>query len=780
MDIRQQGSLHPPHSLQQPPSTSGAGMPVRSVPAQSQSRAPAYPHTQPVQQRATRPQHLLSEALTLQYCAKISPIKIHQLGFLLGGDWGEMKKITFSENTEAILKKLFKQTIGNRLTAEQIAQAFYILEESQAETICRECHLPSCDQLFKPPSDHNAPLTALEALMTIRAAGYRSGALPSGFAIEMGLSAEGHQRTAPSIVFDTHTDVELEMCWQLQKEGLLTYDRLVRTLDYYQRNRFEPKQAISRKADYFVNSDKVTALSQNLSLRDLLYFIPELLDAAQLKILGVTFTDGLGAPQDHQQRTVFAISRFYKNCKGQITANDVCRFLCHPQVKCNGYAEKILAALTGAPPNDEEQLTCLDLLGLTGKIQNNTLFVKNLNLPENSLQEILQQDDQNDVCLNILSQAHRLNLLTPGNVVHALEQAGSKDLCQDVKKLRGVVAQAITPRPLPYLTDGELAPGPAPMDTDMAQQSIPLEMKHCRLCAPTYNWFRLALAMGCSLLDALSVEMKHPHYNVDALDEMWTRLLQKNKKYETGHFARALEYINDRYNLQLLPDWMKCPPQTALADISNEATQSYCLLFISECLAGKGEELGQQLGFSNDKIKNFHQKSKDSTRVILNMIQAYTSRTYSDPITLITTLTEIIEKLTGDQSSGMRRAIEATLQQQSSPSPDPRINYRTLVACEQSYQQNLEAILNSFIDIPDRFKCPITQNLIREPVSVQHGNIVQYFEKEHIEKWVALHHNNPMTREMLELSDLKEQPELRDEIQQWIHQQVIPKQGMSY
>ena len=353
-----------------------------------------------------------------------------------------------------------------------------------------------------------------------------------------------------------------------------------------------------------------------------------------------------------------------------------------------------------------------------------------------------------------------------------------RTLCESVNKLRGVVAQAITPRPLPYLTDEELASGPAPMDTDMARQSIPLEMKHCRLCNPANNWFRLALAMGCSVLAAINVERKHPHSNVGALDEMWTKLFHNNNKYETGHLVKALDYINDRDNLELLPGWMNCPPRTALADISNEATQSYCLLFISECLASKGEELGQELGFSNDKIKIFYAGARDSRLVVLNMIRAYTLGTYSNPKTLITTLTKIIEKLTGDQSAGMRKAMEATLQQQSSPSPDTRFGYRELVACEQSYQQNLEAILNSFIDIPDRYKCPITQNLIREPVSVQQGNIVQYFEKEHIVKWVNLHHNNPMTREKLELTDLKEDPELRDEIRQWMHQQVIPKQVM--
>ena len=434
MDIRQSGLLPPSHKkdgLQQP-STPGATMPVRPVSAQSQFIAPAYLHPQPVQQRVqqrvTRPQHLLSETLALQYCSKISPMKIHQLGFLLGGNWDEMKKIPVVENTGAILKKLLEQTTENGLTAEQLAKAFYILEESQAETICREYHLPSCDQLFKPPSDPNAPLTALEALMTIRAAGYRSGELPHEFPIEMGLSAKGHQRTALSRVLDTHIDVELEMCWQLQKEELLTYDRLVRTLAYYRPNNFEQKQTISRKADYFVNSDKVTALSQNLSLRDLLYFMPEFLEAAQLKILGVTFTGNGGASRCPELRSVFAISLFYKNCNGQITANDVCRFLCNPQVKCNSYAEKILAALTGAPANNEEQLTCLDLLGIAGQIQSNALFGKYLSLPEDSLEEALQEYDQSSAYTEILCKAQRLNLLTPGNVVHALEQAGSKDL----------------------------------------------------------------------------------------------------------------------------------------------------------------------------------------------------------------------------------------------------------------------------------------------------------------------------------------------------------------
>ena len=56
------------------------------------------------------------------------------------------------------------------------------------------------------------------------------------------------------------------------------------------------------------------------------------------------------------------------------------------------------------------------------------------------------------------------------------------------------------------------------------------------------------------------------------------------------------------------------------------------------------------------------------------------------------------------------------------------------------------------IFVPEDFYCPITGELMKEPVSEPEGHT---YEKNAIEKWVIKNGTSPMTRKNINISDLK-------------------------
>ncbi len=73
-------------------------------------------------------------------------------------------------------------------------------------------------------------------------------------------------------------------------------------------------------------------------------------------------------------------------------------------------------------------------------------------------------------------------------------------------------------------------------------------------------------------------------------------------------------------------------------------------------------------------------------------------------------------------------------------------------------------VLDSTVDLTEAFTCPISQQLINEPVSSKYGHL---FEKAAIEQWVTKNHTCPMTNNPLELSDLYPQYAVKEAITQF-------------
>ncbi len=68
-------------------------------------------------------------------------------------------------------------------------------------------------------------------------------------------------------------------------------------------------------------------------------------------------------------------------------------------------------------------------------------------------------------------------------------------------------------------------------------------------------------------------------------------------------------------------------------------------------------------------------------------------------------------------------------------------------------------------DLAEAFTCPITQQIIKEPVSSKFGHL---YEKEAIEDWISKHHTCPLTNQKLELNELFPQYAVKTAIQQYI------------
>ena len=64
--------------------------------------------------------------------------------------------------------------------------------------------------------------------------------------------------------------------------------------------------------------------------------------------------------------------------------------------------------------------------------------------------------------------------------------------------------------------------------------------------------------------------------------------------------------------------------------------------------------------------------------------------------------------------------------------------------------------------IPQEFICPITMDIMKDPVS---GNQGEVFERSAITEWVTEHKCSPITRQPLELSDLRPNLPLRSIIE---------------
>lgn len=74
-------------------------------------------------------------------------------------------------------------------------------------------------------------------------------------------------------------------------------------------------------------------------------------------------------------------------------------------------------------------------------------------------------------------------------------------------------------------------------------------------------------------------------------------------------------------------------------------------------------------------------------------------------------------------------------------------------------------------DVPDSFLCPLTQEVMREPVVDPEGNT---YERSAIEAWLEKNSTSPITRKTLRREDLVPNRALRDVIAEHYKSKVRP------
>ena len=74
----------------------------------------------------------------------------------------------------------------------------------------------------------------------------------------------------------------------------------------------------------------------------------------------------------------------------------------------------------------------------------------------------------------------------------------------------------------------------------------------------------------------------------------------------------------------------------------------------------------------------------------------------------------------------------------------------------------------------ESFHCPISQQLMQEPVSSKYGHL---YEKLEIERWVNKYHTCPMTNQPLEINELFPQYSVKAAIQEYKKLQARIEKG---
>ena len=81
----------------------------------------------------------------------------------------------------------------------------------------------------------------------------------------------------------------------------------------------------------------------------------------------------------------------------------------------------------------------------------------------------------------------------------------------------------------------------------------------------------------------------------------------------------------------------------------------------------------------------------------------------------------------------------------------------------QTMEQNRHEVVPP--EIPESYQCPISYDIMQDPVMDREGHT---FERVNIEKWIGTHHNCPLGREPLALTDLSPNRALRDAIEKFL------------
>ena len=117
----------------------------------------------------------------------------------------------------------------------------------------------------------------------------------------------------------------------------------------------------------------------------------------------------------------------------------------------------------------------------------------------------------------------------------------------------------------------------------------------------------------------------------------------------------------------------------------------------------------------------------------------------------------------GQQNAEKRAAEKAGELEAPIKNSEPRL-YPSLDEVKEPEQYDPNQFKNTQ-DLAEAFTCPITSEIIKEPVTSKYGHL---FEKHAIEQWIDKNHKCPMTQKPLERTDLFAQFAVKSAIEQYV------------
>ena len=704
-----------------------------------------------------------------------------QLGFLLGVPYDALSQISdpFKSRMEVTLK--LAQTFG-LLTKERLVMAMSVVIGSvHTQKAAAQLGVPYSEAtpdcyLENARPDIDDAISPRDAFLISISSAFSTSRL----AVEMGLP--DHDREAVESLRDINHR-KLKLLWRLQQHGLLTYGRFLSAVHYleYRVIASEASQTLGlelrpRQPDYQVfPGNRFEALTQPLSLRDLVDIVP-----CHISVEAVA--QALGCPNIAQsvshhrgvhERMLNLLALCMEHKNGIITVNEVIKMFYHPELLLWQNAHRLEETLTGRSP-DREVLSYKNVMTLR-YVDNLKKFGLALGLPERLMTTILTQrgNQLREVFLNAAS----LDRLTPGNLVYALEQSGNSGQVASLESLAGIAGQPLPSEAPVYLSEEELGQiSEEPMEV-IEVRSVPLTLENCGGLPLSHNWYWIGLAMGLPSSQLECIDADGHSEPVNCLYKM-LRALTERPVYETGHLYNVLLFLDDQEAIQAFPAHLKGKPKQALATLAPSSSMAHALITLASALSHHPQAFGRQLGLPDRVITNaLYKYQHDPRRIIVELIQGSIQRAIikrSDLLDRMVTAAISLDR--AEMKICLLDAMDWTTRKDHQSQPQAA-GFSVLVSEEQKLRQKLRAAALAILEVPPEFICPITLDLVQDPVAVQMGNKKQVFEREALRRWIEDKGRNPLTNLQLQWDEVQEFPEIMPKIHEWLEK--LPQQSTS-
>ena len=217
----------------------------------------------------------------------------------------------------------------------------------------------------------------------------------------------------------------------------------------------------AREFEYKVcPGDKLQALTQRLSLRDMFYFIPT---SIPFGISKQNFAAALDVSEPFPyfkhptEWKLWLLEHYFKQHEGIVSVNDMLKILYQPEIGLIATAHRLEERVTGKAIS-RNCLPPLETYGYMLRIKERMINLqqigRNLGIDESAISTMMQKrEDVGDRISWILAHAQRLDRLTAENLRYAFENSGNGDQVDSVESIKDVQSVCLPPEEPVYLSE---------------------------------------------------------------------------------------------------------------------------------------------------------------------------------------------------------------------------------------------------------------------------------------------------------------------------------------